>query len=123
MNIDKQVKEIISEQLCISIERITDEASITSLGADKLDEVELFMAFEEEFDISIPEEDEGKIITTQDAIEYIKKVKGDMDTLVKVLAEGIKISCDRMLAGERLYPPQIIADHLVKQSSASNQIS
>lgn len=73
MNIEEKVKEIIAEQLQIDIEKVKPEASfIDDLGADSLDTVELVMAFEEAFDIEIPDEDAEKIRTVQDAINYIK---------------------------------------------------
>jgi len=53
---------------------VVPEASfVDDLGADSLDQVELIMAMEEEFDVSIPDEDAEKIATVQDAINYIKK--------------------------------------------------
>lgn len=73
MNVEEKVKEIIAEQLQIDAERITPEASfIDDLGADSLDTVELVMAFEEAFDIEIPDEDAEKIRTVGEAINYIK---------------------------------------------------
>jgi acyl carrier protein len=48
---------------------------VDDLGADSLDQVELIMAMEEEFDLSIPDEDAEKIATVQDAIDYIKRAK------------------------------------------------
>ncbi|RKY03695.1 acyl carrier protein [Candidatus Poribacteria bacterium] len=78
MNIEAKVKEIIAEQLQVAIEKVKPEASfIDDLGADSLDTVELVMAFEEAFDIEIPDEDAEKIRTVQDAINYIKsRVEG-----------------------------------------------
>lgn len=78
MNIEEKVKEIIAEQLQVDIEKVKPEASfIDDLGADSLDTVELVMAFEEAFDIEIPDEDAEKIRTVQDAINYIKsRVEG-----------------------------------------------
>ena len=49
---------------------------VDDLGADSLDQVELIMAMEEEFDVSIPDEDAEKITTVKDAVEYIKKAMG-----------------------------------------------
>ena len=73
MTVEEKVREIIAEQLQIDIEEVKPEASfIDDLGADSLDTVELVMAFEEEFDIEIPDEDAEKIRTVQDAINYIK---------------------------------------------------
>ncbi len=68
-----KVKEIIVEQLGVSEEIVTAEASfIDDLGADSLDIVELIMALEEEFDLEIPDSDAEKIVTVGDVVEYIK---------------------------------------------------
>ena len=73
MNVEEKVREIITEQLQVDAEKVTPEASfIDDLGADSLDTVELVMAFEEAFDIEIPDEDAEKIRTVGDAINYIK---------------------------------------------------
>lgn len=70
----ERVKNIIMERLGVSAEEVTDEASfVDDLGADSLDVVELVMAFEEEFDVEIPDEDAEKITTVKDAIQYIKE--------------------------------------------------
>lgn len=69
----EQIKEIIVDQLGVEEGDVTMEASfIDNLGADSLDIVELIMAFEEEFDIEIPDEDAEKIATVGDAVNYIK---------------------------------------------------
>jgi acyl carrier protein len=76
-DIESKVKSIICEQLNVAEEDVLPEASfVDDLGADSLDQVELIMAMEEEFDLSIPDEDAEKIATVQDAIDYIKKAKG-----------------------------------------------
>lgn len=73
MAIEDKVKEIIVEQLGVEATQVNPEASfIDDLGADSLDTVELVMAFEEEFNIEIPDEDAEKIKKVGDAIEYIK---------------------------------------------------
>ncbi len=70
----EKVKEIICEQLGVSEDEVSMEAAfIDNLGADSLDIVELIMAFEEEFDIEIPDEDAEKIATVGDAVTYIKE--------------------------------------------------
>lgn len=70
----ERVKSIIADQLGVDIEEVTLDASFTDdLGADSLDIVELVMAFEEDFDIEIPDEDAEKIGTVRDAIEYIEQ--------------------------------------------------
>lgn len=73
MDIDVKVKEIIVEQLGVDEGQVNAEASfIDDLGADSLDTVELVMAFEEKFDIEIPDEDAEKMRTVGDAIDYLK---------------------------------------------------
>ncbi len=77
MTIEEKVRDIIVEQLGVSEEEVIPSASfINDLGADSLDIVELVMAFEEEFEIEIPDEVAEKIQTVGDAIEHIKKLKG-----------------------------------------------
>ena len=72
--IAEKVKEIIVEQLGVDEGEVTPSASfIDDLGADSLDNVELVMAFEEKFDVEIPDEDAEKIRTVQDVIDYISK--------------------------------------------------
>ena len=67
-----RVKEIIANELGVEIEKVTDEASfVDDLGADSLDTVELVMAFEEEFEIEIPDEDAEQMQTVGDAIKYL----------------------------------------------------
>ena len=69
-----KVKSIIVEQLGVDEEEVTPDASfVDDLGADSLDTVELVMAFEEEFDIEIPDEDAEKIATVGDAVKYIEE--------------------------------------------------
>jgi len=70
----ERINEIIVEQLGVDENQITPEASfIDDLGADSLDTVELVMAFEEEFDIEIPDEDAEKIRTVKDVISYLNE--------------------------------------------------
>jgi acyl carrier protein len=72
-SIEQRVKDIIVEQLGVEEDEVSPEASfIDDLGADSLDTVELVMAFEEEFNIEIPDEDAEGISTVADAVEYIK---------------------------------------------------
>lgn len=74
MAVEEKVKEIISKQLGVDGVKVTLEASfVDDLGADSLDTVELVMAFEEAFNIEIPDEDAEKILKVQDAINYIKE--------------------------------------------------
>jgi acyl carrier protein len=71
-NIPAKVKEIIAEQLGVEEAEVTDSASfIDDLGADSLDTVELVMAFEEAFELEIPDEDAEEIQTVSDAVRYI----------------------------------------------------
>ena len=72
--IEDKVKQIVVEQLGVDETEVTATASfVDDLGADSLDQVELVMAFEEAFDIEIPDEDAEKILTVQEAIDYISK--------------------------------------------------
>jgi len=72
--VEDRVKEIICEQLGVEEDEVTPNAKfIEDLGADSLDTVELVMAFEEEFDLEIPDEEAEKIVTVGDAITYIKE--------------------------------------------------
>lgn len=74
MEIFDRVKEIIVDQLGVDEEEVTMTASfVDDLGADSLDIVELIMAFEEEFDLEIPDEDAEKIGTVGTAVDYIKE--------------------------------------------------
>lgn len=71
--IETKVKEIIVEQLSVNADDITtDSKFIEDLGADSLDQVELVMAFEEEFEMDIPDEEAEKIRTVGDAVSYIR---------------------------------------------------
>ena len=71
-SVEQKVIDIIVEQLKVSPEEVTLEASfIEDLGADSLDLVELIMAMEEEFSLEISDEDAEKIQTIQDAVNYI----------------------------------------------------
>lgn len=75
--VDEKVKEIIAKQLGVDQSEVTPEASfVEDLGADSLDTVELVMAFEEAFNIEIPDEDAEKIGKVKDAIDYIKNKLG-----------------------------------------------
>jgi acyl carrier protein len=72
--VEERVKEIICEQLGVEEDEVNPNAKfIEDLGADSLDTVELVMAFEEEFELEIPDEDAEKIATVGDAISYIKE--------------------------------------------------
>jgi acyl carrier protein len=74
MSVEDKVKSIIVEQLGVDANEVTPEASfVDDLGADSLDTVELVMAFEEAFNIEIPDEAAEKIQKVKDAVEYIQK--------------------------------------------------
>ena len=76
-DVAEKVKKIICEQLDVPEADVVPAASfVDDLGADSLDQVELIMAMEEEFDLSISDEDAEKIATVQDAIEYMTKAQG-----------------------------------------------
>ncbi len=77
MDVEAKVKEIIIEQLGVEEGQVNPEASfIDDLGADSLDTVELVMAFEDKFDIEIPDEDAEKMRTVGDAMDYLKSKLG-----------------------------------------------
>jgi len=72
--VEQKVRQIISDQLGVETSEIADKAAfVEDLGADSLDRVELIMAFEETFDLEIPDADAEKILTVQDAVDYIEK--------------------------------------------------
>lgn len=74
MSVQDKVKKIIAEKLSVDLEEVVPEASfVDDLGADSLDLVELIMSMEEEFEVDISDEDAEKIVTVQDAIDYIDK--------------------------------------------------
>jgi acyl carrier protein len=74
MSVEDKVKKIIAEKLSVDLEEVVPEASfVDDLGADSLDLVELIMSMEEEFDMDISDEDAEKLVTVQDAIDYITK--------------------------------------------------
>ncbi len=69
---EAKIKQIIAEKLGVSEDKVTPQASfVDDLGADSLDQVELIMAFEDAFDIDIPDEDAEKMKTVKDAIDYL----------------------------------------------------
>jgi acyl carrier protein len=74
MDVASKVKQIIAEQLGVDEPDIKPESHfVDDLGADSLDQVELVMAFEEEFGIEIPDDEAEKITTVQSAIDYIEE--------------------------------------------------
>ena len=76
-SIEEQVRSIIVEQLGVESDKVTADAKfIEDLGADSLDTVELVMAFEENFDIEVPDEEAEKLQSVADVVAYIEKVQG-----------------------------------------------
>jgi acyl carrier protein len=74
MSIEEKIKDIIVDKLGVSQEKVKPEAHfVEDLGADSLDTVELVMAFEDEFDVEIPDEDAQNITTVKNAIDYLTK--------------------------------------------------
>jgi acyl carrier protein len=77
MSLEEKVKDIIVDKLGVAPEKVKPEAHfIDDLGADSLDTVELVMAFEEEFNVEIPDEDAQQITTVKAAIDYLGKKIG-----------------------------------------------
>ena len=75
--IEDKVRDIIVEQLGVTAEQVTINASfIEDLGADSLDTVELVMAFEEEFGVEVPDEDAEKLQKVGDVVKYIEEKQG-----------------------------------------------
>ena len=76
-SIEEKVRSIIVEQLGVESDKVTADAKfIEDLGADSLDTVELVMAFEENFDIEVPDEEAEKLQSVADVVAYIEKVQG-----------------------------------------------
>lgn len=74
MAVEERVFEIVSEQMGVAKDQVTKETHfVNDLGADSLDTVELVMEFEEEFDITIPDDEAEKIQTVGQAIAYIEE--------------------------------------------------
>ena len=72
-SIQERVKKIVVEQLGVSEDQVTADASfVDDLGADSLDTVELVMALEEEFDAEIPDDEAEKITTVKQAVQFIQ---------------------------------------------------
>ena len=70
---ESKLKQIVAEKLGVSEDKVIPQASfVDDLGADSLDQVELIMALEDEFNVEIPDEDAEKIRTVKDALDYIQ---------------------------------------------------
>ena len=77
MSVEERVKKIIVDQLGVKAEEVNPESAfVDDLGADSLDTVELVMAFEEEFDLEIPDEEAEKISNVGAAVKYIEENQG-----------------------------------------------
>lgn len=77
MSVQEKMIDIIVEQLSVDKDKVVPAASfVDDLGADSLDLVELIMAMEEEFDVEIPDEEAEKIVTVQNAIDFVNKIQG-----------------------------------------------
>ena len=77
MAVEEKMIDIIVEQLSVDREKVVSGASfVDDLGGDSLDPVELTMAMEEEFDVEIPDEEAEKIVTVQNAIDFVAKIQG-----------------------------------------------
>ncbi|MDQ7033217.1 MAG: acyl carrier protein [Desulfonauticus sp.] len=73
MSVEEKVKEIVADQLGVSVDQIKPESKfVEDLGADSLDLTELIMAMEDEFDVEIDDDKAQEIRTVQDAIDFIK---------------------------------------------------
>ncbi len=73
-SVEERVVDIVAEQLGVSKDKVARDTSfVNDLGADSLDQVELVMELEEEFDINIPDDAAEKIQTVGQAVEYIEK--------------------------------------------------
>ncbi len=74
MSLDEKVRDIIVDKLGVAAVKVKPEAHfIDDLGADSLDTVELVMAFEEEFNVEIPDDDALEITTVKSAVDYLSK--------------------------------------------------
>lgn len=72
--VEERVRQIVADQLGLEVSQVSDNASFADdLGTDSLDRVELIMAFEETFDLEIPDQDAEKISTVKQAVDYIEK--------------------------------------------------
>jgi acyl carrier protein len=98
-SIEERVKKIVCDQMGTTPDKVTRETSfINDLGADSLDTVELVMEFEDEFEISIPDEDAEKIQTVGNAIDYISS-KGCGPASAR--AQRVPIPCRSRWSEER----------------------
>lgn len=74
MSVEEKVKEIVMDKLNVTAEQVTDNASfVEDLGADSLDQAELVLALEDEFNLQISDKESENLVTVGKAIEYIKQ--------------------------------------------------
>lgn len=71
VEISKKVRAIVAEELGLEEDKLENTTPLEDLGADSLVIIELIMAFEDEFNIEIPDEEVGKITTVQDVVNYV----------------------------------------------------
>ncbi len=77
MDLFSKVKEIVAEELGVSEDQVVPEAKfIEDLGADSLDTAQMLMKFEEEFGVTIPEEDAIKLVSVGDAVKFLESTQG-----------------------------------------------
>ena len=72
-DITQEIKGLIDEKLGIGLEKITDKSTMDSLGADSLDQIELIMKIEDQYNLKIPDEDADGLKTIGDMVNYISK--------------------------------------------------
>lgn len=78
MSLEEKLKDIIVEKLGVAADKVKPEAHfIDDLGADSLDTVELVMAFEDEFNVEIPDDDAQQITTVKAALDYLHQKMGE----------------------------------------------
>ncbi|UCF63712.1 MAG: acyl carrier protein [bacterium] len=78
MSLEEKIRDIIVDKLGVTADKVKPDAHfIDDLGADSLDTVELVMAFEEEFNVEIPDDDAQQITTVKSAVEYLSKKAGE----------------------------------------------
>jgi acyl carrier protein len=76
MNIEQEIKEIISKQFNVDINKLNESTNFNKdLGADSLDTVEIVLAIEDKFGIEILDESAEKIVTIGDVIKYVESLK------------------------------------------------
>lgn len=78
-DMEKQVREIIADELCVDIEQVVPDAKLVDdLGADSLDQIEVIMRLEEYFEIEMPDEDTEPIATVADVVTLVRRLAGEI---------------------------------------------